>query len=382
MDCVMTSSLKQAPIRQPEYTATRQRKLDRQLGRFPKRFRAAIQRASEEHTALADLALSFPALLFVIAVPHAKRNASLLKQCVIEGQHLKRLAAIAHVPMWARKLQPEAFEAHLGPLPQSEIYARQIVNHLPRRGRHSAIWMESVSLATSLGDESFAVWVARECGLKRPPRSEFRMLALWAWFSVRPHLAAAQHIAKAWSPHIKLKAARDASRNWFNRVKMHVLIADSESEILWLREDVVDGYAFLPLRTAKAIHEEADAMENCIDTYAVDIASDSQRLWSMRRDDKPVATISVGNCHDLGLLCITQIKGPKNEAVSRTEALAAMTWFLGNDTLSIEVKPKDWDTVIPNVEVWQSLFKPYWLEKKTIPRWLRLRPTNRDLNLR
>jgi hypothetical protein len=59
-----------------------------------------------------------------------------------------------------------------------------------------------------------------------------------------------------------------------------------------------------------------------------------------------------------------------------------MKWFLGNDTLSIEVKPKDWDTVIPNVEVWQSLFKPYWLEKKTIPRWLRLRPTNRDLNLR
>jgi hypothetical protein len=377
----MTSTLQRVPTRLPEYTVSQQSKIERQLNRFPKRYRVQISNTAREHQALADLAISFPALLFMIAVPHNTCDTAALKRQVIAGQSLKNLAASARIPLWVRKLQPEAFETHLRKLPNQDVYSRQIQNHLPRRSRHAARWLENVSLATQWGDESFAVWVARECATKTPSNCQLRKLALWAWFSVRPDLAAHKHVVKRWTPQVNYKAASKSADEWFNRTHMNALIGDADLLCQWLKPATVDEYEFVPLLSAEDIHEESHVMKNCVRTYADDIATDRQRLWSMRREGKRVATISVGNSYDLGLLTITQIKGPNNSRITRPEALAAMKWFVSNEAHKIEVAPKKYNEIAPNVAIWQSYFKPYWREKRTIPTWLPMRPTACSLQL-
>jgi hypothetical protein len=355
------------------------RKIEKQLHRFNRRYRQQIIATVQNHTALADLALSFPALLFVIAVQHPHINRHELKQGVINGQALKTLAAKANLPLWTRKLPPEAFSTVIGSLPSQAIYARQIVNHLPRRSRHAAHWLQNVMNATTYGDESFAVWIARECAKDFEHRPSLRKLALWAWFSLRPDLQGYQFVTKPWRPQMKLKAAREAANEWHSRMCLHVTISDAILEPLWLTEKSVDGFDFVSLLTANEIHEEARIMENCIRSYGTDIALNQQRLWSMRSHGKRVATLSVGPDYDLGLLIITQIKAPKNEKVTRDIAIAAMRWFNSHDILSIEVKQKEWDSLQPNRQSWVTLFKPYWQEKRKIPTWLPLVPKEKSL---
>jgi hypothetical protein len=357
----------------------RARKIEKQLQRFSRRYRKQIVSTAQLHTAFADLALSFPALLFVISVQHPHINTAELKQLVISGQSLKTLSAKAKLPLWSRKLQPEAFNSVIGPLPKQDIYARQIVNHLPRRSRHAASWLQNVMNATASGDEAFAVWISRECGTRLEYVSMLRKLALWAWFSLRPQTQGHHFVAKAWRPQMKLNAARAAANEWHGRLCLHITIADAVLEPQWLQGTSMDGYDFVPLLCANAIYEEARIMENCVRSYGADIAKNEERLWSVRKFGKRLATLSVGIDYDLGLLSITQIKASKNKKVSRDTALAAMRWFRSQDTLSIEVKPKEWESLLPNRQAWVTAFKPYWLDKGHIPAWLPLAPTQRVL---
>jgi hypothetical protein len=355
-------------------------KINRQLQRFNRHYRKQIIATAHQHMAFADLAVSFPALLFVIAVQHPQINTAALKQDIIKGQSLKSLAATAKLPMWIRKLQPEAFSKLIGPLPRHDIYARQIVNHLPRRARHAAFWLNKVTQATAIGDEAFAVWLARECDARRQHETALRKMALWAWFSLRPELYGSHFITKPWRPQMKHAAARSAADEWHERLKLHLTIAEAALQPQWLEPKTVDGFDFVPLLSAKEIHEEARIMQNCIYSYGRDIACDYERLWSMRINGQRMATLSVGPNHETGLLCITQIKARKNEQVSREVAVAAMRWFNSHDTLSIVLKQVEWNEVLPNRKAWVQLFKPYWLEKTSCARWLPMAPTVSDLD--
>jgi hypothetical protein len=369
-----------APHAAANSLTSREYKIDKQLKRFNRRYRKQIIATAHQHRALADLAVSFPALLFVIAVPHARINTTVLKQDVINGKPLKALASHANLPMWTRKLQPETFTKRIGALPNHDIYARQIVNHLPRRARHAALWLHKVTQANEMGDEAFAVWIARECNVREPYDPVLRKLALWAWFSLRPNLVGHRFVTRPWRPQMKLSAARKAANEWHDRVRLHLTIAEAALQPQWLTEKTVDGYDFVALRTANEIHEEARIMQNCIRSYGTDIACNQQRLWSMRQHGQRIATLSVGTSYDLGLLAITEIKARKNEQVPREVAIAATRWFNGHDTFSVVTKPIDWENILPNRQAWIELFKPYWLEKRSFSRWLPLAPTVANLD--
>ncbi len=358
----------------------RNRKLDRQLLRFPSRYRPQIVALAKLHRNFGDLAFSFPALLFVAAVSHAKRDRAQLQQRIIKGAALKTLAQLAGLPIWMRKLQPEAFAKPIGPVPQQDITMRQIVNHLPRRARHAAYWLRNVSLATEVGDEAFAVWVARECNNRREYEPCLRKLALWAWFSLRPHLRGHSFITKPWRPQMKLKTARSAANEWHDRLRLHITIADATLQGQWLEAKSVDGFDFVPLLTANDIHEEARIMENCVRSYGEDLACNRERLWSVQQHGQRLATLSIGPHCDMGLLCITQIKARKNALVSRELALAATRWFNSHDILSIHVEALERNKLMSNRQAWVTLFKPWWLEKRCIPGWLPLAPKQHHID--
>ncbi len=363
-----------APLWVANRSALHERKIERQLQRFHRRYQMAVVKTAQHHPALADLAISFPALLFMLSIPHKGLDGEALRRLVIAGAPLKSLARQAGLPNWTRKLPPETFEQPLTHLPQHETYSRQIANHLPKKSRFAARWLSNVIMACEYGDEAFAVWVAREYGTERLHGQAMRPLALWAWFSTRPNLLGHRLLDRPWSPEIEKSAARRAASEWRDRMRLHVTIADAMCEPLWLKAGVVDGIDFVPLLSAQDIYEEAKAMDNCVRCYGVDIATNAQRLWSLRRDGKRLATLSVGNDSDLNLLTITEIKGPKNEKVTRNVAIAAKRWIDSTDVTAIEVKSRNWDEFLPNPKNWAALFKPYWMEKRHIPDWLPLAP--------
>ena len=87
--------------------------IEKRLRRFPLRHRPAVKAMAERHLHLADLAITFPALLFALAVPRSGFDSTPIIGAVIAGAPLRDLALQVGLPMWSRKLMPEAFELSL-----------------------------------------------------------------------------------------------------------------------------------------------------------------------------------------------------------------------------------------------------------------------------
>ena len=179
----MTSNLVLAPRR----GAGRSDLLERRLRRYHPRFQGTVRALAMRHSRIADLAASFPALLFALAVPRPGLDPAPALARVIDGSALAEAAAAADLPMWLRKLPPEAFAHPIARLPDGDLFRRQIANHLPRSPKLAPTWLQAVADVAELAHESAAVWIARE--LVREPRrvnpARLRLISLWSWFSVQ-----------------------------------------------------------------------------------------------------------------------------------------------------------------------------------------------------
>src|SRR5262249_50764518 len=153
------------------------------LRRYCPGVNAQVRALAGCHPRLADLAVSFPALLFTLAVPRAGFDPMPGIARVIAGASLATAASDARVPLWLRKLPPEAFVRPLPLLPDGELFRQRIVNHLPRSPKLAPAWLQSVADAAEWGHEGAAVWSARE--LLRDPGTKLgclRLIGLFAWF--------------------------------------------------------------------------------------------------------------------------------------------------------------------------------------------------------
>jgi hypothetical protein len=118
--------------------------IGKRLRRFPLRHRPAVKAVAERHLRVAELAISFPALLFALAVPRSGFEPTPIIGAIIAGAPLRDLALQVGLPMWSRKLMPEAFERPLDALPNGDVVARQIANHLPRSPKLAPRWLRAV----------------------------------------------------------------------------------------------------------------------------------------------------------------------------------------------------------------------------------------------
>src|ERR1051326_8376182 len=91
--------------------------LERRLRRYHPRFRRAVGALALRHARIADLAASFPALLFALAVPRPAFDPACVIASVIDGCSLTEAAAATDLPTWLRKLPPEAFVRPIEGLP-------------------------------------------------------------------------------------------------------------------------------------------------------------------------------------------------------------------------------------------------------------------------
>lgn len=327
------------------------------------------------HGALADLSFSFPALLFALASSRDAARVGAAVAAVVSGRSLRECAAIAGLPMWLRALPQEAFVQPLPQLPDGPLFARRVANHLPREARHAALWLWLVGEAARWGDEAISGWVAQEFS-RAPGKAEWgrlKLVCLWAFLTGRPGTAAAQLSRKRWSPRMTFARAVEEARDWMASLELVCVLNGREAFDGWLRPAVVDDYAFVPLATHAAIAEEARGMENCLRTYGWRLVDNSCRLWSVRRGETSVATVELGApCSGGRIVSLVQASARNNGDISPEVERTIHAWLRAQP---ITEAPPEKKINAMDGRVWRSLFRPYWLAKRTLPDWLPLTPS-------
>ena len=369
----MTSNFLSAPRRE----AARPDLLERQLRRYHPRFQGAVRGLAMRHSRIADLAVSFPALLFALAVPRRRLDPAPALKRVVDGLGLAEVAAAADVPMWLRKLPPEALARPIARLPDGELFRRQVANHLPRSPKLAPTWLQVVADVAELAHEAAALWIARE--LVREPQcvnpARLRLLSLWSWFSGQPATYGHDLIDRPWTPDMGMAAALAAAQKWRQVIALHVSLGPQPIADMWLQPGRVAGYDFLPLSSIAAIAEEADTMRNCLRTYGYNLALNRSRLWSVRRHGERVATLQVASRYRDPLPSIVELKGVGNVEVPRELWWAARQWLHMHDLSRVDMAQRKWGTAPLHRTTWLSLWRPYWLAKRRIPEWLPIAPS-------
>jgi hypothetical protein len=356
-------------------------RVQRRLRRYSAAAQAAVQATASLHPRVADLAVSFPALLFALAVPRRGIDPARAIAAAVNGCPLAEVAQTAGVPLWLRRLPVEALTKALPELPDGDLLRRRITNHLPRSPKSAPAWLDGVAFAARWAHEPFAIWIGRELArcTKDVELWTLRRLSLWAWFSCQPGTVGHRIIETPWEPAMRFMRAVDAAGEWRVRVELHVNVGETPMADTWLMPGRVDNYEFVPLRSAADIVAEAAAMKNCLSTYGPNLAHNFSRLWSVRMNGTRVATLQLGRLRPDPLLEISELKAERNRDASIEVWWAARQWLHQHGLPAIDTKRHRWGTAPLDAAAWRTLWRPYWIAKRRLPSWLPLGPSRATL---
>jgi hypothetical protein len=384
----MSSPALRAVARPHAWDEARAQSIRRELSRFRPEIRRAVIALAREHPRLADLALSFPALLVALAWPNGRFSRDAVAAGVIAGAPLERLARAARLPLWLRKLSPPTIVAPLPPMPDGDDMRRRIVNHLPRHPAFAAHWFEAVSFAHRWSDPEFTLWCAREFAGRLEPRPKSRtrrranrpvalerlpLFCLWAWYSRREH-DASKLIRYRWTTEMSLKGALNAVTWWHGDLDVELAFSAGPVRDVWFEQRRRDGYEFVPLTHAGDFIVEATLMRNCVRGYGADVAGGERRLFSIRKDGMRVATLSVGWCNNDPYPTVEQLTLGNNVDAPPELWWLAREWLRAHDLKRHVRTDFTWRTTEPTRAAWDALWKPYWLAMGRVPHWLPLTP--------
>lgn len=331
-------------------------------GRFAYPARREVRRLMRSSARLADLAVVFPGAMYALASrrgTQATRDAALA--LIEDGAALKTVARALELPLWLRRLPPEAFQKAVPPVPSGENFTRRIATRLPAVPSHSALWLDAVAFGAEACSEDFALWLADQAIYSEPgkPDQMFGVLAAYAWHSRSPHARAHGLIVVPWRPEIAFDTALCAAKSWLNRMRLTLQLGPGVLTDPWLSGGQVRGYTFVPLLDRTEILAEARAMQNCADQYAERLADDRCRLFSIRREREHVATLEVGpHSREAGMLAITQLKGRHNMAAPLDVWQAAYAWLAAQSGLR-RLPPRIPPERNLDQEAWRQLMAPY-----------------------
>lgn len=330
--------------------------------RFSPGARREVRRLLRTSSRMGDLALVFPGALHALAARRGPAAQRLSALALIEsGAQLKSVARALDLPVWLKKLPPEAFEVPNLTYPKSESFARRIATRLPRSAAESAFWLQAISFAYRACGEDFAIWLAAQPIFidHGEPEKLITVVAAYAWYSGRPETAASRLIVVPWRPEIAFDTALCAAKSWFNRVRLVLQLPRGALADGWLQPSHAQGYTFEPLLNFEDILAEAHAMQNCADQYAERLIREKCRLFSVRRNGVRIATLEIGpHPRETGVLAVNQLKARHNMAATSDVWQAAYAWMAGQPGLkripALAILERGWDQA-----AWRSLLQPY-----------------------
>lgn len=361
--------------------AAREELVERRLRSFRSDIQPAVRSLARRHSRLADLAISFPALLFALAVPRAGFKPDAAIALVISGAPLAEAACAADVALWLRKLAPSLLSRALPKLPDSHDFRRQIVNHLPNNAKVASVWLDAVANAAAWADEALAIWVARNAlqDSEHDAMRRLRLISLWAWFSKRPGTLGHHLIETPWSPVMQVTSALYAANVWRTAAELYADLGDEVIADMWVQPAIVDEYEFVPLRSFADLTEEGRAMRNCVQTYGYKLTHNHSRLWSIRKHGQRIATLELARFGGDPLLGVSELRSPANADASVEVAWAVRRWLHAQDLAQAKAPLRKWEDGSFNRAAWIALWKPYWIAKR-IPDWLPLAPSRYALD--
>ncbi len=280
--------------------------------------------------AVEDLADSFPALLFALATGYGTvRQREAAFRAICDGQPLKEAAHELGLPFWTRKLHAPVLTEPLPPLPADEPFGNEMLNRIPESATECGVWLDRVLVGLKLGGRDLALWVAREPRLLPPLTSDesFQWAMAWAWASVTTAAPGRRLIRDPWTASLGLKRAIDEIAIWRKRIDLVGALADAGRDP-WFSNGCVNGFDIVQLSTVEDFVAEAIVMENCLDQYSAHLAYGRVRIFSVRRDGRPVADMELAiRAEDPTSAAITQLRGPRNRRAPPPIWQAVTTWL-------------------------------------------------------
>ncbi|HRD75295.1 MAG TPA: hypothetical protein PK264_05065, partial [Hyphomicrobiaceae bacterium] len=129
-----------------EAERVQQRRVSAHFRRFPEHLREPIKRFALDSRARSDLAVVFPGAAVSLVARYCGAEAARRALALLDAERpLKEVAQTIGIPMWMRKLPPEAFALPFGRLPDDEDFSRRITSYLPRSRAVAAAWLAAVS---------------------------------------------------------------------------------------------------------------------------------------------------------------------------------------------------------------------------------------------
>jgi hypothetical protein len=168
---------------------------------------------------------------------------------------------------------------------------------------------------------------------------------------------------------MSFERALNEAQSWHETLELHLYLGGKKLDP-WFVPATIMGFEFVPLLTADEIVREAKMMRNCVRGYGAPLASNSQRLWSIRNEGERVATLSIDRCDRLP--CISQLQGPANEKAPQEIWAAAWRWMIQHDPFGFR---EDRTRASYDRKTWVALWRHYWLAKRRLPGWLPLAPS-------
>lgn len=311
----------------------------RRLGTFDPAFRREIHSLMHTSPVIADLAHSFPGLLFALATgfgtPEKRRDCL---SAILEGAPLRQAAALLSVPWWLRRLPPEAFTHRIIDLPAGSEFSRRIVDLIPEEPANIGPWLWAIEHGYRGCHWRFALWAARALSkdnrflLRSDGEIQFRLLTAWAWHAEEPATPGHRLLNKPWTPPMGLRRALDELAVWRRRTALAVAL-NARGRDTWLSDGSANGYQFFALQTPEDFIRESQTMENCLDQYADHFDSGFSSIFSVKRKGRSVATLEVGGHEgEASMPAIRQLRGRRNRKAHPEVWRAAYAW-LGSQPL-------------------------------------------------
>ncbi|MEQ8825172.1 MAG: PcfJ domain-containing protein [Filomicrobium sp.] len=309
----------------------KEQELEAQIQRFQRSARRRIRRLAHLSPRLADLVISFPAAAYVLATSAVAPDASgEAVRRVKDGRSLREVAEVLKLPLWLRRVPPEALIGAIGEIPNSEKFARQIANRIPQNPEFAQGWLNWVCFAGQAGHEDFALWIAAKKpligGRFLPQHIPLRPLAAYAWYSRQPAGAARNLIEKPWQPSMGFDTAVWAMQQWLDAITATFVAKRPRRGPGRYKRRPASGLKMIPLRTGAQLREEGAMMCHCVGDYVGLVAQGECEIFSVRESEKRVATIEIRPRRKAHGFQIIQIQGPHNSRVSGPVVEFVNTW--------------------------------------------------------
>ena len=338
---------------------TRSARRRRRLSTFCRPWRRPIAALTARAVRIEDLADSFPGLLFALVTRYGDgRERQRAMACIKAGLPLKCAADALGLPMWLRRLPPEAFATPLPAMPADAEFALALTNRIPLRAEEVTAWFDRVVYALKVVGRDYAMWVAKAPRVLPLSTSDedFRWLTAWAWYSTQRVGRAHELLRGPWSPAMSWKKARDELAIWRKRIDLAATLGPGIGDA-WFADGHALGFDIVALRTIDQFVTESAAMENCLDQYAARLTYGRVRVFSVRRQGTSIASLELSlRSDDAETPAITQLRGPRNRRVATQVWQAVHAWLGGQPFKALAGQPSDPGSARETLRV---LWQPY-----------------------